>query len=36
MMMVNHLIILYFILVTGIAFPNCKLPLDLLFQKDIR
>ena len=36
MLMVNHLIILYIILVTGMAFTNCNSHLDLLFQKGIR
>ena len=36
MLMVNHLIILHIILVTGMAFTNCNSHLDLLFQKGIR
>ena len=36
MLMENHLIILYIILVTRMAFTNCNSPLDLLFQKGIR
>ena len=36
MLMENHLIIIYIILIIGMDFTNCNSLLDLLFQKCIR